>query len=154
MLAHGFALFLEVGYDREDARLAQLPPVGQAGGGDVAAAGVVQVDDQAEVIDREAEVVAEVVDLPGQHRERLGGGVLGLDGDQDAGGALGLAVAAVAVVDGGVHAHAQAGRAVNHDEVVLVFHGAERPFKCLFPGPGPAESDVEKECVGAGGQHV
>lgn len=112
------------------------------------------VDDDAEVVEFEVHVVAEVLDLGGEESVGVGGAVLGLDDDEDAGVARGLAPAAAAVVGGGVHAEAEAGRAVDDDGVVVGLDRGQGAFQSCFAGPDPGELDVEEEGVGAGGQQV
>lgn len=112
------------------------------------------VDDDAEVVEFEVHVVAEVLDLGGEESVGVGGAVFGLDDDEDAGVARGLALAAAAVVGGGVHAEAEAGRAVDDDGVIVGFDGGQGSFQGCFAGADPGELDVQEEGVGAGGQQV
>lgn len=59
-----FLLFLEVADQTDNPWVLYVHPRFQGGGGDVAAPGVVVVDDDAEVVDLEGEIVAEVGSPP------------------------------------------------------------------------------------------
>src|SRR5690606_7183584 len=119
----GLLLLFEIPDESHDPRILYVDPPLEGGGGDVAAAGVVEVDDDAEVVDVDLEVTPQVVNLRGEEFVRVGGAVLGVDDDQRAGLAGLLPLTASAVVGGGVHAEAEAGRAVDEDDVIV---GLER----------------------------
>lgn len=152
--ADGFLLLLEVADDTDDAGILYVHPGLEGGGSDVSAASVVVIDDETEVVDVEGEVASHVLDLRGEQAVGVGTAVLGLDDDEDAGVTGFFVVAAAPVVGGGVHAEAEAGRAVDEDDVVVVLDWAQSALEGCFAGTDGGEADVEKEGVGAGGQDV
>ena len=106
-----------------------------------------------ELIDLDVVVAGEGYDLVDEHAVGLGGGVLGFDGDDQAGGAGLFAVAASAVVDGGVHGESEAGRRVDDDGVEVLFQWRQGPFERCVPGTAEhGEAGVEQEGVECCGQ--